>query len=261
MGILNVTPDSFSDGGRFAALDAALEQAHQMIAEGATIIDIGGESTRPGAASVAVDEEIQRTVRVIKELRSAYPEWDGWISIDTTKAEVAMTALHAGADVVNDISGLRDPAMVKVCAQDGCGVCVMHMQGTPQTMQKAPTYEDVVTEVRDFFRERLATLTQAGIDPDCLCFDPGIGFGKTLQHNLSLLHSLDTLSTGNRPLLIGFSRKSFIGKLLGIDAMELRDWPTVALTSKARDQGVMLHRVHHVQPNLHALRMMEAIRA
>ena len=257
MGILNVTPDSFSDGGRFAAVDSALEQARLMIAEGAAIIDIGGESTRPGAAPVSADEEIARTVPVIQSLRK---EWDGWISIDTTKPDVAKAALDAGADIVNDVSGLRDPDMVTVCVESACAICVMHMQGTPQTMQEAPSYGDVVAEVRAYFEERLAALTEAGIDAECLCFDPGIGFGKTLEHNLALLRSLDTLSPQDTPLLLGLSRKSFIGKLLGDDAMELRDWPTVALTAKAREQGVMLHRVHEVQPNLQALRMVEAIR-
>lgn len=258
MGILNITPDSFSDGGRFMAQETALEQARRMIREGASIIDIGGESTRPGSEPVDLEKEIKRTCPVIEALRS---EWSGWISIDTTKPEAARAALEAGADIVNDVSGLRDPAMIDVCASHDCAVCVMHMQGTPQIMQQAPCYGDVVAEVYAFFEERLTTLTQHGIDPDCLCFDPGIGFGKTLQHNLALLHSLETLSPGNRPLLLGLSRKSFIGKLLGDDLMELRDWPTVALTARARDQGVMLHRAHEVQPNLDALRMVEAIRA
>jgi dihydropteroate synthase len=257
MGILNVTPDSFSDGGRFAAVESALEQALRMIGEGAAIIDIGGESTRPGAEPVEIAEEIERTRPVIEALRA---EWNGWISIDTTKPEVARAALEAGADIVNDVSGLRDPAMVSVCAESLCAVCVMHMQGTPRTMQQAPAYEDVVAEVRAFFKERLETLTAAGIEEEHLCFDPGIGFGKTLEHNLALLRSLDQLCPANRPLLLGISRKSFIGKLLGNEAMELRDWPTVALTARAREKGVMLHRVHEVQPNLQALRMAEAIR-
>lgn len=257
MGILNVTPDSFSDGGRFAAGDSALRQARQMIAEGAAIIDIGGESTRPGAQAVEAAEEIERTRPVVEALRR---EWDGWISIDTTKAEVATAALEAGADLVNDVSGLRsDPAMAALCADAGCAVCVMHMQGTPRTMQQAPSYADVVAEVRAFFEERLATLSAAGIGPQCLCFDPGIGFGKTLQHNLALLGALDQLAPAGRPLLLGLSRKSFIGKLLGDDSMELRDWPTVALTARARERGVLLHRVHQVQPNLQAIRMVEAI--
>lgn len=257
MGILNVTPDSFSDGGRFAAREAALAQARRMIAEGAAIIDIGGESTRPGAEPVPAEEEIERTLPVIESLRA---EWDGWISIDTTKAEVAAAALKAGADLVNDVSGLRgDPEMASLCAASGCAVCVMHMQGTPRTMQQAPAYEDVVAEVRAFFEERLATLTAGGIDPDCLCFDPGIGFGKTLEHNLTLLRALGQLAPQARPLLLGLSRKSFIGKVLGDDSMECRDWPTVAITARAREQGVMLHRVHEVRPNLQAIRMVEAI--
>lgn len=256
MGILNVTPDSFSDGGRFAALENALEQARRMIAEGATIIDIGGESTRPGSQAVDGQEERARTLPVIESLRR---EWDGWISIDTTKPDVAAAALDAGADIVNDVSGLRDPAMVELCVASGCAVCVMHMQGSPRTMQLNPHYEDVVAEVGAFFRERLTTLTTAGIDPQALCFDPGIGFGKTLEHNLALLRALDRLAPAGHPLLLGLSRKSFLGKLLGDDSMDLRDWPTVALTARAREQGVLLHRVHEVRPNLQAIRMVETI--
>lgn len=257
MGILNVTPDSFSDGGRHAGTEGALAHARQMIAEGAALIDIGGESTRPGAPSVPEAVEIERTVPVVKALRA---EWDGLISIDTSKAAVAAAALAAGADIVNDVSGLRaDPAMPGVCATWRCGVVVMHMQGDPRTMQKAPDYADVVAELREFFLERLAVLTQAGIDPQALCFDPGIGFGKTLHHNLELLRALDRISPPDRPLLLGVSRKSFIATLLGTADLAARDWPTVAITSKAREQGVMLHRVHAVRPNLEGLRMTEAI--
>lgn len=257
MGILNVTPDSFSDGGRFAASEAALLQARRMIAEGAAIIDVGGESTRPGAAPVPAAEEILRTRPVIEALRA---EWDGWISIDTTKAAVAAAALAAGADIVNDVSGLRaDPEMAALCATSGCAICVMHRQGTPRTMQQAPHYQDVVAEVCAFFKEREASLSDAGINPLSLCFDPGIGFGKTLEHNLALLRALDRLAPQTRPLLLGLSRKSFIGKLLGDDSMACRDWPTIALTARAREQGVMLHRVHEVRPNLQAIRMVEAI--
>jgi dihydropteroate synthase len=257
MGILNVTPDSFSDGGRHAGLEEGLEQARRMIAEGAMIVDIGGESTRPGAAEVAAGEEIARTRPVVAALRA---EWDGLISIDTMKAEVAAAALAAGADIVNDVSGLvADPAMAGVCAAGGCGVVVMHMQGDPRTMQRAPRYDDVVAEVRAFFEERLAALGAAGIDPEALCFDPGIGFGKTLEHNLALLRAVPALAPGGRPLLLGVSRKSFIGKVLGSADLADRAWPTVALTARARDAGVMLHRVHDVKPNLEALRMTEAI--
>jgi dihydropteroate synthase len=257
MGILNVTPDSFSDGGEHFAVETALVHARTMIAEGAEIVDIGGESTRPGAAEVAVDEEIKRTVPVIAALRD---EWDGLISIDTSKSAVAEAALAAGADIANDVTGLTaDPAMADVCARSGCGVVVMHMQGSPRTMQKAPRYSDVVAEVREFFEERLVTLTAAGIPRDALCFDPGIGFGKTLDHNLALLRSMGELSVGGRPLLLGVSRKSFIGKILGTDDLNDREWPTVAITARAREMGVMLHRVHSVRPNLEALRMTEAI--
>ncbi len=257
MGILNVTPDSFSDGGTHVAAETAMRHARLMIAEGAAIIDIGGESTRPGAAEVPASEEIARTQPVIAALRR---EWDGWISIDTSKAEVARAAIQAGADVVNDVSGLTaDPEMTAVCADTGCAVVVMHMKGDPRTMQVAPAYTDVVAEVREFFVERLATLTAAGIATENLCFDPGIGFGKNLEHNVALLRALDSLPVAGRPLLLGVSRKSFIGKILGTSAMEAREWPTVALTTRAREQGVMLHRVHSVRPNLEALRMVEAI--
>jgi dihydropteroate synthase len=257
MGILNVTPDSFSDGGLHGDPRAALTHAQRMIAEGAELIDIGGESTRPGALPVSAADEIARTVPVVAALRA---EWDGLISIDTAKAEVAAAALAAGADVVNDVTGLRgDPAMAEVCAASGCGVVVMHMQGEPRTMQAAPHYADVVAEVRGFFNERMLSLTAAGIDPDALCFDPGIGFGKTLDHNLALLRSLDVLGPQGKAFLLGVSRKSFIGKLLGSDDLALRDWPTVAVTSQARGKGVMLHRVHAVRSNVEALRMTEAI--
>lgn len=258
MGILNVTPDSFSDGGRHCGVEAALAHARRMIAEGAEIIDVGGESTRPGSLPVAANEEIRRTIPVIHALRS---EWDGWISIDTSKAAVAAEALAAGADVVNDVSGLRaDPGMAALCARTGCALVVMHMQGEPRTMQAAPRYEDVVAEIRAFFEERFATLTAAGIGAESLCFDPGIGFGKTLDHNLALLKALRDLGVRERPLLLGVSRKSLIGRLLENDDPNLRDMPTVAVTAMARDQGVMLHRVHAVRPNLEALRMVEAIK-
>ncbi len=257
MGILNVTPDSFSDGGEHAGIPVALGHARRMIAEGAGIIDIGGESTRPGSEPVPESEEIARTVPVIAVLRD---EWDGLISIDTSKAAVAEAALIAGADIVNDVTGLMaDPAMAGICVRHGCGVVVMHMQGNPRSMQIAPHYLDVVAEVAEFFRERLQTLVVAGIDPAALCFDPGIGFGKTLDHNLALLRGLGTLSIGGRPLLLGVSRKSFLGRVLGTPDLQAREWPTVAITANAREKGVMLHRVHSVRPNVEALRMTEAI--
>lgn len=256
MGILNVTPDSFSDGGIHHEPEAALGRARQMIAEGVDIIDIGGESTRPGAEDVDPREELARTLPVVEALRS---EWDGMISIDTMKAEIAHAAIEAGADIVNDISGLRDPDMVRVCADCGCGVVVMHMQGKPRTMQAKPEYGDVVAEVRRFFEVRMDELTAAGIDQQALCFDPGIGFGKTLEHNLALLRGLRDLQVEDRPLLVGLSRKSFIGRLLDSNALEDRDWPTIALTAWTRESGAMIHRVHEIRPNREALRMVEAV--
>ncbi len=257
MGILNVTPDSFSDGGHFHNIDAALIHARRMISEGAAMIDIGGESTRPGSLPVSAKDEITRTCPVVAALRA---EWDGLISIDTSKAEVAAAALAAGADIINDVSGLRaDAEMPALCAASGCGVVVMHMQGEPRTMQATPAYHDVVAEVAAFFFERKEALERCGIRPEALCFDPGIGFGKALDHNLALLDSIDRLSPAGHPLLLGISRKSFIGKLLDTDDLALRDWPTVALTARYREKGIMLHRVHSVRENLEALRMIEAI--
>ena len=257
MGILNVTPDSFSDGGRHDDPGRAMEHARRMIREGADLIDIGGESTRPGAEPVDEEGEIRRVMPVIRALRA---EWDGLISIDTMKAGVAAAALEAGVDVVNDVSGLRDPAMVEVCRTAGCGVVVMHMRGEPRTMQQSPDYRDVAEEVREFLARRHEELTAAGLDAEALVYDPGIGFGKTLEHNLALLRATSTLAPAGRPLLIGLSRKRFIGALLEREAVAERDWPTVALTAWTREEGAMIHRVHDVRPNREALRMVEAIR-
>ena len=257
MGILNTTPDSFSDGGKHSAVDVALKRAEEMISEGAEIIDIGGESTRPGAVPVDAAEEIRRTAPVIRLLRR---EGSGLVSIDTMKASVARVALDAGADIVNDVSGLTaDPAMAPLCASRRCGVIIMHMRGKPQTMQKQPIYHDVVDEVRRWLSGRHGQLCAAGLEPGALCYDPGIGFGKTLQHNLALLRELGSLTPAGRPLLLGVSRKSCIGAILGEPEIDKRDWPTVAVTAAARDKGVMLHRVHDVRPNVEALRMIEAI--
>ncbi|MBB5351229.1 dihydropteroate synthase [Haloferula luteola] len=256
MGILNVTPDSFSDGGRHDAPAGAWRRAKEMIAEGVDIIDIGGESTRPGAAPVDADDEIARILPVIQALRK---RWSGWISIDTMKPEVARAALAAGADIVNDVTGLREPAMVELCRETGCGVVVMHMKGEPRTMQQAPHYEDVVAEVREFFQLRHAELRAAGISEEALVYDPGIGFGKTLEHNLALLRATSTLAPHGRPLLIGLSRKAFIGKLLeGGEPLD-RDWATVAFTAWTREEGAIIHRVHEVRRNREALRMVEAV--
>ncbi len=257
MGILNTTPDSFSDGGLHRSLEHALGHARLMIAQGAQIIDVGGESTRPGAADVDADEEIRRTIPVIGALRH---EWNGVISIDTSKAGVARAALDAGADVVNDVTGLTgDAEMAALCAEARCGVVVMHMLGTPRTMQDNPAYHDVVAEVAAFLARRGNELVAAGIARDAICYDPGIGFGKTLDHNLALLGNLAQLAPHGRPLLLGVSRKSCIAGILGESAIEAREWPTVAITAHAREAGVMLHRVHRVRENIQALRMIEAI--
>jgi dihydropteroate synthase len=257
MGVLNVTPDSFSDGGRFTDTEAAVRCGMEMAAQGAGILDVGGESTRPGSAAVPAGTECARTVPVIRSLRE---RWNGLISIDTSKAEVAAAALGAGADIVNDVTGLLgDPEMEGVCRAAECGVVVMHMQGDPRTMQVAPRYADVVEEVRIFLQKRFESLAGAGFDPERLCFDPGIGFGKTLKHNLELLRHLEKLAPKGRPLLLGVSRKSFIAKLLGNEDMSAREWPTVAVTAYARESGARVFRVHSVKENLEALRMVEAI--
>ncbi|MFC4992773.1 dihydropteroate synthase [Rubritalea tangerina] len=257
VGILNVTPDSFSDGGQYLDIPLAVQHAIGMLQEGAEIIDIGGESTRPGAAKVTEEEELARVLPVIRALREAS---NCLISIDTSKAEVARQAIEAGADIVNDVTGLKgDVNMAKVCAQTDVGVIVMHMQGSPDTMQDQPVYEDVLREVRKYFEERYRTLTKLGVNPQCLCFDPGIGFGKTLDHNLQLLHGLSTLQVNNRPVMLGVSRKSMIGKVLGLEDAEDRDTGTVALTSMGRLAGAQLHRVHEIRRNYEAMRMAEAV--
>lgn len=257
MGIVNVTPDSFSDGGRFADPGRAVEHALAMVADGADILDIGGESTRPGAEPVGEAEELRRVLPVIRALRS---QSQVLISIDTMKASVARAALDAGANIINDVTGLRgDAAMVRLAAERDCGLVAMHMIGDPQTMQTSPHYDDVVAEVRCYLEERLRILSTAGIAPERIALDPGFGFGKTLEHNLSLLRHLPQLAIGDRPLLIGVSRKSMIGKVLHSTDMADRHWPTIALTAYAREHGARILRVHDVKPNAQALRMIESI--
>lgn len=258
MGILNVTPNSFSDGGEYLDVNTALNHALVMVAEGADIIDIGGESTRPGATSVDIDEEIRRTIPVIKALREVS---DVLISIDTSKAAVAKAALDAGADIVNDVTGLLgDREMAQVCIDAEAAVCVMHMQGTPRTMQESPEYDkdDVVLAVQEFFSERLETLVKMGMDRDAICFDPGIGFGKTQEHNLVLLRNLSSLQS-ERPILLGVSRKSVIGNIINEESTEARDTATAAVTTLAYQQGIRLHRVHNVLANHQALKVAESI--
>ena len=259
MGILNTTPDSFSDGGEFVAPDKAAKRALKMVDEGADIIDIGGESTRPGAEPVDAAEECRRVLPVIESLAPAAAERGFLISIDTMKAEVARQACERGAHIVNDVSGLRgDPEMASVAAEFRAGIVIMHMQGEPRTMQADPVYQDVVREVREFFQTQLDFALGAGIEPDQVVFDPGFGFGKTLEHNLQLLASIDRLSIENRPILVGVSRKSMFGKLLGSDVDD-RLWPTIATTAFTRSAGAKIHRVHDVRPNVDALKTVEAI--
>lgn len=257
MGVLNVTPDSFSDGGKFFDPALAVSHALEMIAEGADILDIGGESTRPGAQPVDEAEELRRVVPAIQAIRR---ESKVLISVDTMKPTVAQAAIDAGADIINDVTGFRDAAMVRVAAESGTGLIVMHMQGDPRTMQANPVYVDVVAEVAAFFAERVATLGAAGIAPERIALDPGFGFGKTLEHNLALMKALPDLHVQARPLVVGVSRKSMIAKLVGDNSMEKRHWPTVALTAWMRDAGAEVVRVHDVKPNAEAMRMMEAIR-
>ncbi len=256
MGILNITPDSFSDGGRFTSIDEIRGVARKLVGEGVDILDVGGESTRPGAASVPLEEELKRVVPVIRSLCAAT---EVALSIDTCKPEVAAAALGAGAHIVNDISGLRDERMIEVCAGSDCGVVVMHMKGTPSTMQGLASYDDVVSEVRDYFEERFNTLTRAGIAPERLVFDPGIGFGKTLEHNLALINGIPEYIVHQRPILMGLSRKSFIGTLMNDPDMSRREAATQAFTALTRSKGAMIHRVHQVHENLQAVRMLEAV--
>jgi dihydropteroate synthase len=257
MGIVNVTHDSFSDGGAFLNPEAACAQGLALVAEGAKILDIGGESTRPGSEGVSAEEEIQRVLPVIQALRRAT---DIPISIDTSKASVARAALEAGADIINDVTGLRgDPEMMALAAELRAGVVVMHMQGTPRTMQSAPLYNDVVAEVGKFFRHSLERAVASSIDPMSIALDPGIGFGKTPAHNLALLAGLKSFASLGHPLLIGVSRKSLLGHLANSSAMEDRLWPGVALTALCRERGARIFRVHEAKPHVLALHTAEAL--
>ncbi|PYK07547.1 MAG: dihydropteroate synthase [Verrucomicrobia bacterium] len=257
MGVLNVTPDSFSDGGKFFELEKAIEHGVKMAAEGADVIDVGGESTRPGAEPVAAGEELRRVIPVIEKLRAKI---DVPISIDTSKAEVAHAAIHAGASIMNDITGGRgDQGMLPLIAETKSAFIIMHMQGTPRTMQNRPQYEDVVSEVAIFFRQQYARAIECGVDPMAIAFDPGIGFGKTLEHNLELLAQLERLRGDDRPLVVGVSRKSFLAKLIDSPEIEERLAPAVALTALLRVRGADVFRVHDVKENVSALRVTEAI--
>jgi len=256
MGILNVTPDSFSDGGRFFSNSDIAAQIDIMVESGADIIDVGGESTRPYAEPLSIEDELARVLPAIRLIRQRYPIP---ISIDTTKAEVARKALDEGADIINDISALRfDQNMISLVRETEVPVIIMHMQGTPSDMQVDPHYDDVVVEIKDFFKERIAWAAENGVSGKRLIIDPGIGFGKTVEHNLSILRRVSEFSELGCPVLIGHSRKAFIGKLLNTEVDE-RDVASAAISALCTMKGVSILRVHDVGKTVQAVRMAEAI--
>lgn len=260
MGILNVTPDSFSDGGLYSSTSEAVDAGLRMVDEGADLIDVGGESTRPGAEPVPLEEELRRTIAVVEGLTSRGVV----VSIDTSKPEVALQALLAGASVVNDITGLSSPEMVSVCAAGQCIVCVMHMQGEPRTMQENPIYEDVTSEVRDSLSQRAADLAVLGIESGRIWLDPGIGFGKTADHNIKLIANLDEIVAFGYPVLVGVSRKGFIGRISGLGAVlpvEERLPGTIAAQAMAQQRGARIIRAHDVNESRQAIEITAAIMA
>lgn len=259
MAVINVTPDSFSDGGEFVTVDKALAHAHQCVGEGADILDIGGESTRPYSDPVSVEDELNRVIPVIDAIRKDNIKTP--ISIDTMKAEVASQALEHGADIINDVSALRgDPDMIAVVRESKVPVILMHMLGTPATMQDKPEYENVVEEVLDFFRERIEWICNQGVDRERLIVDPGIGFGKRLHHNLSLLKHLDAFSCLELPVLLGHSRKRFLGEITGVAAEQERDLATAIATALCATSAISIVRVHNVAATRQALLIAEAVR-
>lgn len=256
MGIVNVTPDSFSDGGKFLDHEAAIAYGLWLFTQSGAILDIGGESTRPYATPVSAEEELRRVRPVVEVVRRLFA--DAILSIDTSKAEVAEAALAAGADIINDVTGLTgDPEMIAVARESGAGVCVMHMQGTPQTMQDDPTYGNVVAEIHEYLRQRRDALVAAGIDRERICLDPGIGFGKTHEHNITLMANCWRFHDLGCPLLVGHSRKGFIGKLIG-DEKSDRTAGTIGGALALARQGVQILRVHDVAAVRQALAVFEA---
>jgi dihydropteroate synthase len=256
MGVVNVTPDSFSDGGAHLEPTAAVAAARRMLDEGAAIVDVGGESTRPGSEGVPVEAELRRVVPVLEELDGAP------VSIDTAKAEVARRALELGAELVNDVTALRaDPGMVDVVAESDAYLCLMHMQGEPRTMQVAPSYGDVVAEVASFLESRLAFAVAAGIAEDRVCLDPGIGFGKTVEQNFELVRRLDVITSLGRPVLVGFSRKSSLGRILGSPSATSGPLSaSIAAAVSAFDHGATILRAHDVREHVEALTVAAAVR-
>lgn len=258
MGVLNRTPDSFSDGGRFAGFDAAFAQVERMVQEGADIVDVGGESTRPGAADVSLQEELDRVLPLIERVHARF---DVLLSIDTSKPEVMRAAVAAGASMINDVYALRRPGAPEAAAACGVTLCLMHMQGEPRTMQKDPHYADVTAEVKAFLEERAGAAIAAGVPRDRIVLDPGFGFGKNLEHNLTLLRRLPELAALGYPLLVGLSRKSMIGTLLGGKPMEERLQGSVAAAMIAVQSGASIVRVHDVAQTVEALKIAVAVRA
>jgi dihydropteroate synthase len=258
VGVINVTPDSFSDGGEFFGTETAVARAKALLDEGAQVIDVGGESTRPGSDPVSPEEELRRVLPVIRGILSACP--DTTVSIDTYRSSTAEAALDSGAAVVNDVTALGDPKMAGLVAERGCPIILMHMLGEPKSMQQDPRYEDVVRELRDFLAERAERAVRAGVEPENVILDPGIGFGKTLEHNLQLLNHLDSLVELGFPVLVGISRKSFLGKIAGSEDPKSRLFGTVAANVLAYERGATLFRVHDVRPNGEALAVAAAIR-
>ena len=255
MGVLNVTPDSFSDGGQFVRLEDAVARGVQMAEEGAAIIDVGGESTRPGARPIELEEELRRVIPVIARLRDRTP---AIISVDTSKPEVMHAAAAAGAAMINDVRALREPGALEAAMTSGCAVCLMHMLGEPHTMQDSPDYQDVVAEVRLFFEERVEACLAAGLAAERMAVDPGFGFGKTLEHNLELLRRLGELSVAGLPIVAGLSRKSMVGALTGRPAGE-RVHGSVALAVVAALNGARILRVHDVAATVDALEVVSAV--
>jgi dihydropteroate synthase len=256
MGVVNVTPDSFSDGGMLGDTDAAVRHALQLVEEGAAIIDVGGESTRPGAAAVSPQSELERVIPVLQALRA---RTDVVLSVDTSKPEVMRAAVAAGADLINDVRGLRGAGAIEAAAETGAAVCLMHMQGEPQTMQGSPRYDDVVTEVHDFLRDRAQACEAAGIARERIAIDPGFGFGKTVEHNLALLRGLPRLTALSFPVLVGLSRKSMLQSITG-RPVGSRLAGSLALATLAVANGASIVRAHDVSATVDALRVVSAYR-
>lgn len=257
MGILNVTPDSFSDGGKFSSFELACQHADEMVAQGALIIDIGGESTRPGAADVSVEDELARVIPLVEYVAKHH---DVWISVDTSKPEVMRQAVNAGAHLINDVRALLEPGALKTAAQLNVPICLMHMQGAPRTMQSAPEYQDVIADVFKFLNERIQACLEAGIPRERLLIDPGFGFGKTLEHNYELLAKLERFAQFELPILIGLSRKSMIGNLLARPTSE-RLAGSLAGAMIAAQKGAHIIRVHDVPETVDMLKVLQATQA